>query len=83
MNYQKIYVAVSADFLSCGGMRPKTILWKDGRAFKIDKIKFIERAPCKSGGVLPIRFTVIIGGNQKYLYFDRDNERFFVEREEI
>lgn len=83
MNYQKVYVSVTAEFLVSGGMRPKTILWKDGRKFQIDKIKFIERAPCKSGGVLPVRYTVIIGGEQKYLYFERDKEQFFIEREEI
>ena len=83
MRYVKIYVKVVADFLVGGGMRPKEIVWQDGRRFEIDRVKFIERAPCKTGSVLPVRYTVIISGEQKYLYFDREKEQFFVEREEV
>ena len=81
MWYEKIYVKVIAEFNLNGGMRPTEVVWKDGRRFEVERLKFKERAPCKTGGVLPVRYTVIINGEQKYLYFDRDNERFFVERE--
>ena len=81
MYYEKIFVKVIAEFNSVGGMRPTVIVWEDGERFNIDKVKFIERAPCKSGGVLPIRFTVQVSGQTKFLYYERAKERFFVERE--
>ena len=81
MDYEKIYVDVTAEFSRKGGMRPKIIVWGDGQKFEIDNVKEICRAPCKSGGVLPKRYTVTVWGKQKYLYFEREKERWFVERE--
>ncbi|MBR2498493.1 MAG: hypothetical protein IKB67_02140 [Clostridia bacterium] len=81
MYYEKIYLTVIAEFNAVGGMRPTVITWQDGKRYIIDKIKVVERAPCKSGGVLPVRYTVEICGQTKYLYYERTNERFFVERE--
>lgn len=78
--YEKIYVNVIVEFSAMGGMKPICIVWKDGRRYSIDKIKFVERAPCKSGGVLPIRYTMVVNGQTRYLYYERTNERFFVER---
>ena len=62
-------------------MRPLSLFWSDDRQFSIDRVKFIERKPCNSGGVLPKRYTVVINGKQKYLYYEQKNERWFVERE--
>ncbi len=81
MYYEKIYLQVIAEFDSVGGMRPTVIVWRDGKRFQIDKIKAVERAPCKSGGVLPIRYTIEVYGQTRFLYYERTNERFFVERE--
>ena len=81
MDYVKIYVRVRVEFLSTGGIVPLSLFWKDGNEFLIDKVKLKERAPCKSGGVLPIRFTVMMQGKEKYLYYEREKERWFVEKE--
>ena len=74
MAYEKIYIEVTAEFSRQGGMKPKFILWTDGRKFEIDSVKDI----C---GVLPKRYTITVWGERKYLYYEREKERWFVEKE--
>ena len=81
MRYEKIYVETLAKFAAGGGMRPVCIVWEDGARFDIDKVRFIERAPSRVGSVMPVRYTCMIGGRERYLYFESDSERWFVERE--
>ena len=80
MRYEKIYVEVIVRFLSDGGMRPIELTWKDGSRYIIDKIKFIERAPAKVSALSTTRYTVVICGVEKYLYFEEFKERWFVEK---
>lgn len=80
MRYEKVYVGVIAKFSAEGGLRPMEIVWKDGERFNIDKVKYIERAPSKVGGILTKRYTVLINGLEKQLFFDERMERWFVER---
>ena len=79
MFYQKVYVRVVCEFLLSGGVRPLKLYWSDGKSYSIDRVKFIGTAPCLSGGVLPQRYTVIISGQQRYLYYEIKNQRWFVE----
>ncbi len=80
MRYEKIYVDVTVRFLREGGLRPLEIIWSDGKRFNIDKIKFIERAPSKVGGIMTLRFTVNLLGAEKYLYYEKEFDRWFVEK---
>lgn len=80
MLYEKIYVGVLVKFLADGGMRPLEIIWIDGQKFQIDRVKFIERAPSKVGALITRRYTVIVEGFEKRLYFDERAERWFIER---
>ncbi|MBQ8427524.1 MAG: hypothetical protein IJX16_07200 [Clostridia bacterium] len=80
MRYEKVYVGVVAKFSADGGLRPMEIIWKDGQRFTVDRVKYIERAPSRVGGILTKRYTVIINGFEKQLYFDERGERWFVER---
>ena len=80
MLYEKIYVGVIVKFSNDGGMRPMEIIWVDGQRFTIDRVKFVEKAPSKVGGLLTKRFTVIISGFEKLLYYEEKQERWFVER---
>ena len=81
MIFEKIYVKTVCEFARVGGIRPLEIIWVDGQRFSVDQVKFIERAPCKSGGILPERYTIMVGGKQKYLYYEQQKKRWFVERE--
>ena len=74
----KICVCVKAYFNKEGIIIPETVLWDDGRQFKIDRIT--DRRPAsslKSGGT-GIRYTCMIGNNQTYLYLD--GNKWFVDR---
>ena len=81
MGVYKVYVAVFVRFDSQGGMRPKYLEWQDGTRYQITKTKFIEKAPSRCGGINLIRYTVIIENKQRYLFFEKDLERWFVEKE--
>ncbi len=80
MLYEKVYVAVITKFFSEGGMRPLQIIWLDGRKYDVDKVKFIERAPSKVGGFLTKRYTVVINGFERQLFYEKEIERWFIER---
>ena len=80
MRYEKVYVDVTARFIKEGGMRPLEIIWVDGTRYVIDKVKFIERAPSKVGALQSVRFTVIVCGMEKHLFYEMHSERWFVEK---
>lgn len=79
MDYRKVHVEVEVKFLKEGGMRPVWIKWEDGRKFTIERVKFIERASARTSSVLPVRYTVILGGRDKHLYYEPEDMRWFVE----
>lgn len=62
----KEIVTVEADYRSDGMIMPKTVIWKDGRHFSIDKIIYYSTSP--SGEYEGIRYTVLIGSSEKYIY---------------
>ena len=83
----KVYVAVNADFAADGTMLPRIITWEDGTEFNIDKIIDIRPAPAMKAGGGGDRYTIIIRGQQSYLFFERSTNingnnigRWFVER---
>jgi len=69
----RIYVKVNSDFDSTGYMQPRTITWEDGRIFKIDSVK--DYHPNGSGTHCDC-FTIIIGGRERFLFFERMDQRF-------
>lgn len=81
MEYEKVYIETIVRFAADGGMRPLRIVWEDGRKYKIDRVKFTERAPAHVSSVLPLRYTCMISGRERYLYFEEAERRWFVERE--
>ncbi len=83
----KVYVAVKADFRADGLMLPKEITWEDGEKYKIDRVTDIRQAAAMKAGGQGDRYTIMIGGHQSYLFFERSTNltgnnigRWFVER---
>ena len=83
----KVYVAVKADFSEDGIMLPREITWEDGKKFEIDRIIDIRQAPALKAGGQGDRYTIMVRGNQSYLFFERSTNltgnvigRWFVER---
>lgn len=85
----KVYVAVKADFREDGLMLPREITWEDGEKYKIDRVTDIRQAAAMKAGGQGDRYTVMIGGHQSYLFFERSANltgnnigRWFVERKQ-
>jgi hypothetical protein len=83
----KVYVNVLAEFALDGQMLPRRLTWEDGAKYKIDKIINICQAAAMKSGGQGDRYTVMIQGQQSYLFFERTGNiggnnigRWFVER---
>ena len=80
MEYEKVYVEMIVRCAREGGMRPIMLVWEDGRRYEIDRVKFAERAPSRAPSVVPVRYTCLIGGTERHLYYEEEDRRWFVER---
>ena len=69
----RIYVKVNSDFDSVGTVTPRAITWKDGRTFKIDAVRDFRPASSLGSRHTGDCYTVIIKGEEKYLFFERTN----------
>ena len=83
----KVYVAVKADFNEEGIMLPREISWEEGRKYEIDRVLDIRQAAARKAGGQGDRYTIRIGGQQSYLFFERSTNqtgntigKWFVER---
>lgn len=73
----KIYVKVNADFALDGKIVPQFIVWEDGRTFSIDDVTDIRRAASLKAGGQGTRYTCIIEGKERYLFYE--DPLWFVE----
>ena len=87
MNSCKTYVEVSVLFDEDGRMTPRALIWEDGTRFLIDRVLDVRPAPALRGGGYGDRYTVRIGRQESYLFFERSTSltgaqigRWFVER---
>lgn len=71
---EKKFVKVDYQILTGGAVRPTCIHWHDGRIWNIDKTLHSCTSECDFEG---IRYTVLIGGAEKYLY--RIDDKWYVE----
>ena len=86
----KVYVEVLVSFDEEGRMLPMMLVWEDGRKYAIDKVTDIRQAAAMKAGGQGDRYTVIINGQQSYLFFERSTNlsgnfigRWFVERKVV
>lgn len=85
--YKKEYIDVEVRFASDGTMLPRAIVWEDGRRYAVDRVLKIMPAPAMKAGGQGDRYTVMIGGQQRYLFFEHNPDegaekigKWFVER---
>ena len=69
MEYKK-YVAVVARFNKQGLIVPLSIEWEDGHIYEIDRIIDTRRAASMKAGGSGIRYTCMISGHKRYLYYE-------------
>lgn len=84
----KVYVEVIVRFLKDGGMRPVALIWKDDVKYDIDRVLDVRPSYAAKAGGQGDRYTVMVGGKQKQLFFehsadsfDQNIGRWFVELE--
>ena len=70
---ERKYVKVTSDFDATGYMQPRTITWEDGRVFKIEAVKDFRPAGVNHDSLTCGRYTVVIKGETKYLFFEKAN----------
>ena len=73
---REISVQVDCERTETGEERPRRIRWADGRVFAVDRISHTCASP--DGEYAGIRYTVLVGRRERYLY--RDGDRWYVER---
>ena len=78
MEVRKVYVNVMAEFTTDGRMIPKTIIWEDGKKYEIQRIKDCRRAASLRAGGVGMRYTCVINGQEKHVFYE-DNNMWFVE----
>ena len=65
---EKVYVKVNTDFDSTGYMQPRSIIWSDGRIFRIEAVRDFRPASSFETGRTGDRYTVVIHGEEKFLF---------------
>lgn len=75
----KVYVDVTAEFFKDGDLVPKSFRWEDGQVYEIERIKDVRRAASLKAGGVGTRYTCVIGGQEKHLFYE-DNNMWFMER---
>ena len=75
--YRKVYIDVYAVMLQDGTVKPRRFLWEDGATYMIDRILHITPADSTKVGGRGIRYTVMIAGQEKYIF--REDDKWFVE----
>lgn len=80
-------MTVTSIFDPTGYMQPKAITWSDGRTFPIDSVTDFRPANTVGVSIPGDCYTIVIGGQQKHLFFEHMDGRFkgrlgrwFVER---
>ena len=80
---RKVYVAVSADFDLCGRVLPRFLTWEDGTRYEIARVKNIQRAAALRVGGVGLRYTVVIRGQETYLWLEAGKYLWFVEGKDL
>lgn len=73
----KIYVDLDVRFSAAGKMKPLILYWEDGSAYEIQRVLDVRPAASLKAGGAGIRYTCLINGQEKYLFFEED--KWFVE----
>ena len=75
--FRKVYVEVQLTVSPDGDVRPNTIKFEDGTVYEIDRLRHRCRAHATKVGGTGIRYTVVIRGQETYLF--EDDGKWFVE----
>ena len=75
--YIRIPLAVGVVYDADGVFKPKTIL-VNGEKFPIDKVLYKKNfCPKTVPAIAPIEFTILVAGETKKIYFEKDTGKWF------
>ena len=74
---RKVYVKVNADFTPEGRLLPRKITWENGCVYEITRILDRARAASEKVGGGGIRYTVVVNGQESFLF--KEDDKWFVE----
>ena len=84
--YKRIYAEVEVQFISDGSMRPRALIWHDGRKYEIERILDVRPACAQKAGGEGDRYKVKMRNQERELFFEHNPEtgspqmgRWFVE----
>lgn len=77
----KKYVSVELKVDAEGTVCPLSIIWEDGQKFEIDRVLDVRFAASRKAGGVGTRYTCIIRGQQRYLYWE--DPQWFIELQQI
>ena len=75
--YRKAYIAVNLRVGKDGSVRPKSIVWENGKTYPIERVLTVMSCASLRVGGRGTRYTVLIGGRERCLY--EEDGRWFVE----
>lgn len=73
---EKKYVDVTVEFDPLGQMLPRNIRWEDGHRYEIDRVLGMRPSFSQKSGGQGDLYTVMIGGREAHLYFERSADSF-------
>ena len=68
--YKRAYVEVDVRFTPDGSMRPRTLIWGDGRKFEIEQILDVRPAHAQKAGGQGDRYRIRIRNHERELFFE-------------
>lgn len=81
MRFRKVLVKVLLLVATDGTKTPLSLTFEDGKEYRIDRICGIRRAAASKVGGTGIRYTILVGGKQTYLF--EDEGQWFVEAKNL
>ena len=82
MQYEKVYVGMVMFTDTDGNTKPVELEWTNGARYSISKVIDRRYAPPSHVGSSPtLRYTVLIQGREQVLYYEKFNNKWFVEKQ--
>ena len=72
---EKKYINVIADYLPDGTVRPVSIRFEDGPAYAVTRVINVTHMSTTKQNGAEIRYRVIIGGREHYLFFEDADQK--------
>ena len=76
---KKVYVDVFSLYTKEGDVIPLKIIWENSTTYDIDKVLDVCNAASLKAGGVGLRYKCRIHGKERYLFFEVNDNKWFVE----